>query len=357
MLARERQARAAKGLQGGVFVPWKGPDLWVSLARKSTLRGPMRAQGERTEGSMSRIPVLGTVSRAYGFLLGEFGTILRLAWAPLLVGAAVSYFYGGAAIDAAIDAHANPSAAAAYEPVQLLIGIVAFLTGIIAEVALLRVVIFGDRMPGLFVYLWLGGGEFRLIIVTILLGIAIIAGAIAAGLVFGILAALSTAIPVIGVAVAFGLIVLVCVAIWAGLRLTLVAPVVVGEHSLGVERSWAITHGNALHMLGVLLLTFAPLFILSIVAFFAVLGGAAPALPHFPDLTPGAGADAAASSKAAAEAFAKDIERWQFDLLRAMRGHWLTFSVLNFFGNLISTALWAGALGNAYVALVGERKS
>ena len=306
---------------------------------------------------MSKIPVLGTVSRAYGFLLGEFGTILRLAWAPLLLGAAVSYFYGGPAIDATIDAYANPSAAAAYAPVQLLIGVVGFVTGIMAEVALLRVVVFGDRMPGLFVYLWLGGGEFRLIIVTMLLGIAVIAGSIAAGLVFGILAALSAAIPVIGVVVAIGLIVVVCVAIWAALRLALIAPVVVGEHSLGVERSWEITRGNALHILGVLLLTFAPLFILSVVIFFAVLGGDTPALPHFPDLTPGEGASAAASSKAAAEAFAKDVERWQIDLLKAMRPHWLTFSVLNFFGNLISTALWAGALGSAYVALVGERKA
>lgn len=307
---------------------------------------------------MSKIPVLGTVSRAYGFLLGEFGTILRLAWAPFLLGAAVSYFYGGPAMDATIDAYANgnPSAAAAYAPIQLLIGVVGFVTGIIAEVALLSVVVFGDRKPGLFVYLWLGAAEFRLILVTILLGVGIVAGVIAAGLVFGILAALSVAVPVIGVVVVLGLIVLVCAVIWAALRLTLVAPVVVAEHSLGVERSWAITRGNALHMLGVLFLAFAPLFILSVAIFFAVLGGDAPAFPGFPDLTPGEGADAAAASRAAAEAFAKEVERWQIDLLKAVRAHWLTFSILNFFGNLISTALWAGALGSAYTAVVGERK-
>jgi hypothetical protein len=153
---------------------------------------------------MHKIPVFATVSRAYGFLLGEIGTILRLVWAPLLGAAAVSYVYGPQVMDAAVRAQSNPSAAVEALPMQLLLGAVSFVAVIMATVALLRVVIFGDRKPGLFVYLWFGAAEFRLIVAYLLLVIAIIAGAIAVGLVFGLLAVLASAMPgggaIIGVA-------------------------------------------------------------------------------------------------------------------------------------------------------------
>jgi hypothetical protein len=306
---------------------------------------------------MNKIPVFDTVSRSYGFLLGEFGTVARLAWAPLLLGAGVSYIYGGAAMDAAIEAttNSNPAAAAAYAPVQFLIGIVGFVTGIIAEVALLRVIVFGDRKPGLFVYLWLGGSEFRLILVTLLLAVAIVAGAVGLGLVLGILAALSAAVPVMGVVLVLAMLGVFVAIIWAALRLTLIAPIVVAENSLGVERSWALMRGNALRMLAVLFLTFAPLAIVAFVVSLGLLGSDLPPFPSLPELTTGQGADSAAT-KEAAEAFAKAVETWQVGLMKAMRAHWAAFCALNFFGNLISTALWASALGGAYRAIVGEGK-
>ncbi len=306
---------------------------------------------------MTKIPILGTVSLAYGFLLGEFATIFRLAWAPLIVGSGLTYFYGGPAIDAAIaaGATADPAPAMEFAPVQFLIGVVTFVTGIMALVALLQVVIAGDRKPGLFIYLWLGGAELRLILVTVLLAIAIVAGMVASALVFAALGALSVAIPALGLVVVIGSVAFVFVVFWGALRLSLIAPVVVSENNLGVERSWAIMRGNALRMFFVMLLTFIPYGLVAVVAFFGLLGGDMPAFPAFPDLGPMDPAKNAAASKEAAEAFGKVMEAWQLNLMKAMRLHWLEITVLGFAGNLVTTALWAGALGSAYRSIVGER--
>jgi len=302
---------------------------------------------------MRKVPVLGTVSRAYGFLLGEFATILRLAWAPLLIGAGISYLYGGQAVDATIAAgvNADPARAMEYAPVQLLIGLVNFVTGIMATV-----VVFGDRKPGLFVYVWLGGTEARLILVTILLVIAVVAGGVAATLVFAALAALSVVIPVMGLVVAIGAIAFAVVAVWAALRLSLISPVVVAENNLGVERSWALTRGNALRLLAVLLLTLVPYLIVAFLVATAILGSDMPAFPVFPVMAGDNAAKSAAAVQEASQVFADAVEHWQLNLMKAVRAHWAEVCIAGFFGNAISTALWAGALGSAYNAAVGGHK-
>lgn len=303
---------------------------------------------------MSKVPVLGTASLAFGFLLGEFGTILRLVWAPLLAGAGLSYFYGGQAMDAAIAAgvNADPANAMAYAPAQFLIGVVSFVTGIMASVVLFQVVLFGDRKPGLYFYMWLGGAELRLILVTILLVVAVLAGAIGVSIVFGMLTVIASAVPVMGFVVMIGAIASFFAAIWAALRLTLVSAVVVAENNLGVERSWAITRGQTLRLLGVLVLTFGPYAAIASFLFFAVMGSDLPAFPASPELVPTEGGK---ENTAAMEAFAKAVEAWQLDLMKGMRLHWLEIAVLGFAGNVVTTALWAGAMGSAYRSLVGER--
>lgn len=306
---------------------------------------------------MGKVPVFGTVSRAYGFLLGEFGTIFRLAWAPLIVGSGLSYFYGGQAIDAAIAAGAggDPARAMEYAPLQFVIGLVSFVTGVMAVVVLLQVVLFGDRKPGLFAYLWLGGAELRLILVTVLLLIAVIAGMVASVIVIGILGAMAAAIPALGLVVGIGSIVLFFAVVWAALRLSLISPVVVAENNLGVERSWAITRGNALRMFLVIFLTFLPYSLIAGLAFFAIIGGDMPAFPAFPEMGSMDAAKNAAAAKEAGEAFGKVMEAWQLNLMKAIRLHWLEITVAGFGANLITTALWAGALGSAYRSIVGDK--
>ncbi len=296
---------------------------------------------------MSKIPVMGTVSRAYGFLLGDIGTIVRLAWAPLLIGSALSYVYGPQIMDAAIKNQSDPAAALAQAPAQFLIGIVSFVTGIMATVALLRVVIQGDRKPGLFVYLWFGGAEMRLVIVTILLGIALIAAGIGIALVLALLGGLAAAVPAMGAIVGIAAFALVPLMIWVFLRLSLISAVVVAENNLGVERSWQLMAGNALRMLLVLIMTFLPYVILACIAAYTILGNDFPPFPKLPAM---GGADANVANEGA-EAFRKGMETWQLGLNKALRAHIEELTVLGFIGNLISTALAAGVFGNAYNAI------
>lgn len=296
---------------------------------------------------MSKIPVMGTVSRAYGFLLGDIGTIVRLAWAPLLIGSALSYVYGPQIMDAAIKSQSDPTAALAQAPAQFLLGLVGFVTGIMATVALLRVVIQGDRKPGLFVYLWFGGAEMRLIIVTILLGIALIAAGIGIALVLALLGGLAAVVPAMGAIVGIAAFALVPLSIWVFLRLSLISAVVVAENNLGVERSWQLMAGNTLRMLLVVIMTFLPYAIVACIAAYMILGSDFPPFPKFPAM---GGADANAAT-GGAQAFRKGMEAWQLGLNKAMRAHIEELTVMSFIGNLISTALAAGVFGNAYNAI------
>jgi hypothetical protein len=297
---------------------------------------------------MNKIPVFGTVSRAYGFLIGDFGTILRLAWAPLLGAAIVQYYIGSQVMDAMMQATAtsDPTRIMAYAPQNFLLGCVQFLAGIIATVALLRVVISGDRKPGLFVYFWFGSAEIRLVAVYILLFIAAIAAFVGFGIVFAILAALVSQVPALGVVLIVAVFALMFVVLWVVLRLTLIAPVIVAESGLGVERSWALTRGNALRLLFIILLTFVPLAFITGLIFFAVLGGDFPAFPDVFSMAKPGGAGQAAVQEA--------IKTWQAHLMEAYRKHWPEVSALGLFYTIVSTALFSGMSGSAYIAASGK---
>ena len=109
--------------------------------------------------------------------------------------------------------------------------------------------------------------------------------------------------------------------------------------------------GNALRMLAVLFLTFLPYACVAIFVTFAILGTDIPAFPKLPAF---GGADANATT-AGAEAFKKGIEVWQLGLNKAIQAHYQELTVLGFFSNLISTALAAGAFGNAYNAVTDHQ--
>ncbi|MDZ4866342.1 MAG: hypothetical protein SGI91_03380 [Alphaproteobacteria bacterium] len=301
---------------------------------------------------MTKLPVMATVSLAYGFLLGEIGTILRLVWAPLLVGALLSYLFGGP-----VDPSTAPKDAAAalqQQGPQFLIGMVSFVTGIMATVALLRVVVFGDRQPGLYVYLWLGGAELRLIAVTFLLIIAFIAAIIGASLLFAVVAVIVAAVPVLSIVLLAAMGALIFVSVWVPVRLSLVSAVVVAESNLGVERSWALSKGNAWRLFLVILSIYLPYLIAMWIAITVVLGADFPAFPAFPSIAPDA-AKSEAAMKVAAEAFQTSWVEWEVAFLAALRAHWTGVAVLGFIGNVVTTALWTGAMGTAYRMLAGDR--
>jgi hypothetical protein len=318
------------------------------VLRRAHAQKASAAPDPRNARAMNTVPVNATISRAYGFLLGEIVTIGRLTWAPLLLGSGLSYFYGAPAIDGAGKIEANPA--------LFLISLVMFVTGTMAMVALLRVVVFGDRMPGLYIYLRIGAAEARLMLVSVLLTIGFIAAMLGATLVLALVGAMAAAVPVVGVVLLLAAIVAVFGAlIWVLVRLSLTWPAIVAENNLGVERSWALTEGNAVSMFLVLLATYGVCTIVTWFVFAAILGSDYPALPAFPNISD-ADAKSPEAIKVIAETFQKALEKWQVDLTRAISEHWLAISVLTLLSNFISTVLWAGATGAAYVGLTEERR-
>ena len=147
------------------------------------------------------------------------------------------------------------------------------------------------------------------------------------------LAALAAAIPALAVVLVIGVFALMGAFVWALLRLSLVSAVVVAENNLGVERSWELTKGNALRMLGVLLVTWLPYMV---VASLVALRADRQRSSGVACVPVGRGRRRREGCK---EAFAKAMKHWQIGLMKAMRAHWVEFSVVGFIGNLISTAL------------------
>jgi hypothetical protein len=187
-----------------------------------------------------------------------------------------------------------------------------------------------------------------------LLVIAFIAATIGATLVFGVVAMIAAAVPVLSIVLiaAIGALLFVCV--WVPVRLSLVSAVVVAENNLGVERSWALSKGNAGRLFLIILSIYLPYLIVMWIAITVVLGADFPAFPAFPNITPDA-AKSEAAMKTAAEAFQNSWMDWEVAFLAAMRTHWTGVAVLGFIGNVVTTALWTGAMGTAYTALAGER--
>lgn len=294
---------------------------------------------------MKKLPVITILSRTFGFLLGDLPTILRLSWLPLAIAAGVSFYLGGQAIDAIVAAKGGHPASGGLPQSDALAGMISFVANAIVVVALLRVVIYGDRKAGLPAWLWLGMTEGRFMLVYVLLVIAGIAAIIGTALIFGLFAAAASQVPAMQLIVDIIAIAIFCGAIWVMVKLYLVPAVVVAERTLGVERAWALMRGNAFRMFLILLVAYGPLAVAGVMISFAILGADMPAFPDFAAMT---------ANKMTPEAAQQMIEAWQTGLLAAMRQHWTEFTVLNFVGAIIGAALVAGIAGNAYLELAGE---
>lgn len=117
---------------------------------------------------MSKIPVFATVSRTYGFLLGDIATVLQIAWLPMAVAAGLNYYYGQSLNPAEI-VKGGPEAAMQASALSFGIGIASMVASLMVTVGLLRVVMYGQRPAAPF-YLWFGMAELRLLLAYTLLG-------------------------------------------------------------------------------------------------------------------------------------------------------------------------------------------
>jgi hypothetical protein len=301
---------------------------------------------------VNKIPVVGTISKAYGFLIGEFLTILRLTWAPLLAEALVQYYFGPVTLEATIKAMQtdDQTRMMSVGPLPFLLGIVVVVVNVMVLVALLRVVVSGDRKPGLFIYAWFGSAELRIIAVALLLGVGFAVAMVGAMIALVVLGMVATALPVVGIVVVLACIGLIVALIWAAMRLSLVGPVIVAESGLGVERSWQLMRGNALRMFGIWLATVLPISIVAGIVSTMFYGAD---MPAFPDLT-GMWNASHGDLKEFAQAFSQAMKPYQIAVAQAQLKHWLEICVFGFVTTMISTALYAGSTGSAYLHAAGR---
>jgi|APFEC2959095171_1045051.scaffolds.fasta_scaffold00023_200 hypothetical protein len=197
---------------------------------------------------------MGTVwDRTAEFLSDNLGRLLPLALGAIFVPSAISGSLSG------LQQGAAPGLAAGLGLASLLLAIVTF-WGQLAITALALDPAIGRgaaraatrRLPAA-------------LAVTVVLFLALFLLAIPAGIILAASGAdLSSGaagtMPQIPAAAApwllFYFLVLIPVAVWLGARLLLVAPVIVGENTMfgAVPRSWALTRGSALRIVGVLIL-------------------------------------------------------------------------------------------------------
>jgi hypothetical protein len=288
-----------------------------------------------------KIPVFGAVASAYGFAFGHIGTVLRLSWLWLAVLAGLSIYWGPEIMAATVEAfkagtpEAMQAAMSGVQGKSSLMQLVQFLASVIILVALVRVVISGDDRSGVPVHILSGMPDLRVIGVTILLIIAIVAAMFGLGIVIGILGAAKA-----GAVAGIVSLVFMALMIWVFLRLSLVLPVAAVESNLGVERSWSLMKGNSLRMLLAILIVFIPFGALVMFAFSAVMGPEA--FQNLPKVDPQNPA-----------AFQAAMMTWMGTFFERMQANFLPLTALQLVITLISNALWAGLLGRAYRATTG----
>ncbi|MCP4381868.1 MAG: hypothetical protein GY798_10745 [Hyphomicrobiales bacterium] len=204
---------------------------------------------------MRKVPVLEVIKYAYRFLFGEFGTIVRLTWFPLLVIAIVGYAVGYQTIEAQVSSgdFAQPSL---NQLILSLIGWVVSAAGYaMVAVALHRVILFNDRKHGTFLLFsfkrteWLFVAFGLLAIVAIFVAVIFVAG-------FGLGTGVAEASPSF-----FGIIIVVLTlgGMYLYVRLWPLYPVMAVEKQLNFKRAFDLSRGNFWRLFGVSILGVLPL--------------------------------------------------------------------------------------------------
>jgi len=216
-------------------------------------------------GEVTKLPVMATVGNAYRLLGEEWLTVLRFAWFPFLVAYAFQYVatrFQYQAMRAAVES-GRTGDITRYAEIWWLDGTVTIISCFafaMVAVAVHRLILFGDRQRGRFVPL--AFGRVGLLFVALpLAGIAIVVVIVLGG---GFIGAGFASWPKqtgLAVAILFGGFV---VAAWLIARLSLLFPLAVVERRLDFRRSWTLTRGNALRIVGIWVVGSIPLAVIGL---------------------------------------------------------------------------------------------
>lgn len=246
---------------------------------------------------MLKIPVWRSVRYAYGFTFANLGTIIGLAWVPLVIFSVTGFFATTHYIDVMQGAlsEQNPGQIGAAVLPMVGLAFVGMLCIAIVAVPVTRQAL-GLRTGGASIHFALGAAEWR--VFGALISFALVMFAILMGLMLAVgLASMLLGLVTTGsdggiVLLASRLIVLgvVCAFLFIAVRLSfLLVPVTVVEGKIDLSRSWALSRGNFWRIAGIYAATLVPL---------AIVGGILQALlvgpPHIPFLNPAEVADSTA---------------------------------------------------------------
>ena len=190
---------------------------------------------------MRKLPVGDAIRFAYGFTLGQLGTIIGLIWAPMVAIAVLNFLpYALGYTHASPDQ--NPAAAGEAALESLFLALAALLLSACVYVAVARQALGQRTGPAVF-YFSLGSAEFRVFAAIVLLSFVMLAMLLGMSLASG--AALMFAGPA-GPALALLLVLAgLCFMLVVLTRLGfLLVPIAVIENRIGFERGWQLTAGN-----------------------------------------------------------------------------------------------------------------
>jgi hypothetical protein len=239
---------------------------------------------------MQKIPVLHTVSQAYGFAFGRYFSTLSIVWLPWLGLIVLAYFLVLPNIGPIFALFAqiiqHPEDTAANQPlimemnrhsaylqlfnlVELVVSVM-ILSGITKEAL-------GTRTGSRFYYLQFGNAELQVLVALILMVVILIGVMIACllgGIVIGMVGAiLSAAVPgttggrvFVGIFAFIAFVAAFVASFYVLARsLFLLVPASVAENTIAVSRSWQLARGNIWRIFGIGVLVVLPLAIIELV--------------------------------------------------------------------------------------------
>jgi len=221
---------------------------------------------------MNKIPVGKAIAYAYTFTLAEIGTIIGLAWVPLVLMAVVQFLpfiFGNPMAPAE-----NTTAQGREQLENLMRSLVLLLLYSVICVPVMRQAL-GSRKGTAIVHFALGLPELRVFGALCLLFFMLMI--MASGIGFGglLLGGLTMGNKSAGFSLLIALLIFAAVLgfCYATVRLGfLILPVTVAEEQISLTRGWSLARGNFWRILAVVLAVLLPLYLINLIGIVAIVG-------------------------------------------------------------------------------------
>lgn len=304
------------------------------------------------------LPIFGTIKRTFFFVVQDIGPIVRLTWFPLLLAAAVQSWATQFQLDRQLEGLAqnkNPLALFTGQEIGMITGagILASLFTSIAVVALLRIVLFGDRKPSAYIHFAVGRAEFFVFLFPILLALVFLFALIILAIaVFGAegareLANYATILDTIQenrFAVLGTFILIFALIIWIMIRISLYSPSIVAKGRIDLDDIVGVTSWRFWPLVATYVLT--GIFIGLIFAAIAMVAFAAGLNIEQLGMM-----DVMLATQQQGQA-GMNLAQMAAALKYQLDNNYM-FAAINFGFSIIGTAIGAGLTGFAYRALKG----